>query len=123
MHMLAHLGRPDLVPDVPPPRLRGGQIVFYGLEPRVTRVVSAPRSGRFRLSGSGLARLDTVTDPTLCADDEVILFARTAGRLVPPGGEVARVQTPLSLLEPDRDAPSGLVDELCRAVRATIAVA
>ena len=123
-HVLAHLGETATLPgDTGRAAVTGGQLVLYNLAPKDTIVESSPLSGRFRLSSSGLDRLDDEVDPAACAPDEVILLARSQGRSVPAGGEYARVQTPRTLLCADRDAPSPFADELIAAAKRRVRLA
>ena len=101
----------------------GGQVVLYS-DPGTPRVIaSSPGAGRFRLVGDALVPVDGGLDPTQCAADEVILLPRSAGRTVPPTGEIARVQTPRLLLEPDRPVPEPLVHQLIAATRKAVPLA
>ncbi|GMV38415.1 MAG: hypothetical protein AMXMBFR64_01310 [Myxococcales bacterium] len=117
-HVLAVLGA-ELPPSLAGPPVTGGQIVIYSPHDAPCRVVAAPPAGRYRLDGASLHRVDGQVDPTGCAQDEVVLLARSPGRAVPPTGEIARVQTTRSLLD-ERATADALVERLIAATTAAV---
>lgn len=121
-HVLALCGAatPPTLEGAP---VTGGQVVLYSEAPEPRAVASSPGAGRFRLAGDALECVDGALDPTACAPDEVVLLPRSAGRVVPPAGEVARIQTPRRLLDPDRPDPSPFVHVLIAAARKAVPLA
>jgi hypothetical protein len=114
----------------PTPRLelpRGtacSQLVLYA-EHSGAVSQTAPRSGTYRIIEERLSWVEPNTDPRRCAADTAVVWARSPGRPVERGAEVARIQAPrawqpepFAPLDPEALGWAAAVRKACRTAEA-----
>lgn len=92
-HLVAFAGEvpSDLGLD-PSAAIRGSQLVFYNPEPADVMLAVSPRSGTYEVTPTQLVWRSTNINPAYLPPNSVVVLARSAGRRVPKGSEIVRVQ-------------------------------